>query len=156
MPLNQFVDPYNYQEDNSQLGMSWDSTEGDGHINTGSTLWEKIATGLGLAPDNAASYERYVAQQNRDYERQSVASARAWDEYMDSTKVQRMVKDIEAAGLNPWLALNGGSIGSGSSANSASAGGSARQSTNKKSGRSGISDLAMFMIATAKLFTAFM
>lgn len=156
MSASGFVDPYNYQEDNSQLGMSWDSTENDGHINTGSTIWEKIATGLGLAPDNAAAYERYVAAQNREYERQSIASARAWDEYMDSTKVQRMVKDIEAAGLNPWLALNGGSIGSGSSANSASAGGSARQSTNKKSGRSGIADLAMFMIATAKLFTALM
>lgn len=154
MSAQGFVDPYNFQPYSGPVGMSSSTKSGDGTVLTGSSLWEKIATGLGLESDHKAQYERMLAQEDREYERQSVNSARAWDEYMDSTKVQRLVKDIEAAGLNPWLAIQSGLSAGGSAASSASAGGSARSRSSKSSGKSGVADLAMFMVATAKLFTA--
>lgn len=54
-------------------------------------------------------YNSTEAQKNRD-----------WQEYMSNTSYQRMVKDLQAAGLNPYLAYyNGGSsTPSGSSASS--------------------------------------
>lgn len=153
MSAQGFVDPYNFQPYSGQVGMSADTKQGDGTVLTGSSVWEKIGTWLGLEPDHKAEYERMLAQEDREYERQSVNSARAWDEYMDSTKIQRLTKDIEAAGLNPWLAIQSGLSAGGAAANTATAGGSARSRSSKQSGKSGLSDIAMFMVATAKLLT---
>jgi len=70
------------------------------------------------------------AQQNQaalDYAEwvRNTASAREqrdWEEYMSNTQVQRSMKDLEAAGLNPWLAVQsagfGGSVPSGAVASS--------------------------------------
>lgn len=44
---------------------------------------------------------------------------RKWLEYMESTKYQRAVKDMETAGLNPILAVTGGGISAGGGGGSA-------------------------------------
>ena len=71
--------------------------------------------------------EQATHQSQLDYDEyvRNLASAKAqrdWEEYMSNTQVQRSMKDIEAAGLNPWLALQsagfGGAVPSGASASS--------------------------------------
>lgn len=60
-----------------------------------------------------SQYDVYLTNNQRAYEQQNIANARKWEEYLDSTKYQRMSNDLEAAGLNPWLALQNG-VGSSS------------------------------------------
>lgn len=77
---------------------------------------------------SSGAKEQATRQGQLDYAQwiRNEASAKAqrdWEEYMSSTQVQRAMKDVQAAGLNPWLALQsagfGGSVPTGATATSA-------------------------------------
>ena len=94
--------------------------------------------------DVEAERNARVAAANQEYERQSIDSARAWSEYMDNTTYQRRVKDLEAAGLNPWLAVQNGISGTG--APSVDTGGTAQQGMNTSNQSSGILRALLMMV----------
>lgn len=86
----------------------------------------------------ANMYDRYLTENQRAYEQQNISNARKWEEYLDSTKYQRMTKDLEAAGLNPWLALQNGVGSSSVQPGSTSYNTSAKKFESKKSNASNV------------------
>lgn len=89
-----------------------------------------------------AEYNEKQNLLNKQYEQDSLASARAWEEYLDSTKYQRASKDLEDAGLNKWLAVQSGVSGSGTSSSvGSSANGVKNNVSSNKNGESAISKL---------------
>lgn len=66
----------------------------------------------GIDSQRQAQYEAYLMNNERMWDLAKINDARRWEEYMDSTKYQRAVKDIQNTGFNPLLALTGGSVGS--------------------------------------------
>lgn len=114
--------------------------------------------------DEKQAYQNALTQNNRAYELALLQESRNYDAYLrnynamrEDTQIQRMVKDIKAAGLNPWLALQSGGV-SGSSAQSQTAGsyhspssGSSAKASTKQGGSSA---LAMLLMATARMIAA--
>lgn len=104
-------------------------------------------------------YNNYLNDVNKYYEDKAVQSARAFDEYMSNTAYQRAYKDLEKAGLNPYMLVGTSSIGPASSGNSAkaeyskrkaSSGSSAKESSSNRNGR----DMALILLALARLMAA--
>lgn len=97
-------------------------------------------------------YQTYLDNANNRNEFLASQSARAWDKMMDDTKYQRLMKDLEMAGLNPYLALNNGGISATAAPSSGKpsykAKGEEQQKTDK--GR----NMAILLLAVAKIAAA--
>lgn len=136
----------------------------DDSFGSGSSVWSKIANFFG-GVDSSSLYQNALTENNRAYEQAMLRESRDYDAFLRSynadredTQIQRLVADIKAAGLNPWLALQSGGV-SGSSANIAGqgssskpGGGSSAKSKSDDDG-SGIRSLAMLLFSTAHLLT---
>ena len=56
----------------------------------------------GMAAGRQAEAQSLLDAKEWQRNEYSAAQQRAFEEYMDSTKTQRAMADIKAAGLNPW------------------------------------------------------
>lgn len=116
-------------------------------------IFMKIIGGLsGTNKKMEDDYRTYLDNLNKKNEFLASQSSRAWDKMMDDTKYQRMMKDFERAGLNPYLLVNDGGISAASSPSSSKANYDSKW-TKEKSGSSG-RDVALLLIAAARLVAA--
>lgn len=95
-------------------------------------------------------YDSYLTNLNIRNEAKATQSARAWEEYMDSTKYSRAFKDLERAGINPYLLLNSGNTPGVGSSSSPKASYSKASIQDQKSS-TGMRDLALILFGIARL-----
>lgn len=100
-----------------------------------------------------SEYEAYLNNVNNRNESKAVQSARAFDEYMSNTAYSRAFKDLEKAGVNPYLLLNSGSAPA-TSVGSASKGSYSAKSTKETQSNTKGRDFALILLAIARLAAA--
>lgn len=133
--LGQFQDPYNYTTPGTQADHDKYDPFNDGGeqpINP-NAIGARISDWLGIT-NYQSEYNQWMLKNEQDYERAAINSARAWEDYLDSTKYQRMKADLEKAGMNPWLALQNGASASASGATSSTGGSHTSKSLSKGTG----------------------
>lgn len=101
-------------------------------------------------------YQTYLDNLDRQNEFNAVQSARQYDKMIDDTKYQREMRDLQAAGLNPYLLINSGGI-SASSAPSGAKADYGKHSVNVKSknGSDAGRNFALLLLAVAKIAASF-
>lgn len=97
-------------------------------------------------------YQTYLDNLNARNEAKATQSARAFDEYMSSTAYSRTFKDLEEAGVNPYMLLQSGSVSPSSVGSSAKSSYGSRK-TGLKETESSVKgrDVALILLAIARL-----
>lgn len=117
-----------------------------GTINFGSNPSDVVNELNGTSAVN----QQYVSNLDLQHDAQTYNSSQAqiqrdWEERMSNTEVQRRMNDIKAAGLNPWLAVQG----TASTPSAAVASTSANQVSQRNSGAETIGQLASTAVSAA-------
>lgn len=99
-----------------------------------------------------SEYDAYLANINNRNELRALQSANSIKEYFDSTEYQRAYKDMEKAGINPYLLMTGSgfSPSGGTSISSANYRQNKEKPAQSRNGR----DMALILLAVARLAAA--
>lgn len=91
--------------------MSWISNfikkNGGDLLTGGLSSVASMATGL-LSNSINVSQQRKMQSEQNAFNAQQAQISREWNEQMDNSKYQRQIADMQQAGVNPALAMNGG------------------------------------------------
>lgn len=138
--------PMSYEEFYNQEWSKMPGTFGDVNpYNPFQRLGDAV-TGFGKSTRD--KYDNYLAEFDLKRAEEAEASARQWNEYMESTKYQRAVKDLKAAGLNPYLLLNGSGFNASAGAGASSAlNTTTSRSSSKSINQSSSNNLSMIIAA---------
>ena len=99
-------------------------------------------------------YKTYLENVDKNNEYIATQSARAWDKYMDDTKIQRLMKDYEKAGLNPYSLVTDSGLSAGSAPTSSKANYRSGSRQNDKDDGSKGRNFALIVLALAKVAAA--